>query len=170
MTIHIGAVTTLASKLDLFFKDGEFNINLHHLKFAWACGALFSVIMSFVTTTSAWQDAGWIRHLDPRHYTSAWAMHRLEAYRIQAWQSLRKEGVIFILQSGLLWIRFWSLWWPDPGSHDFAARWATDGTILTGLQLLLAYDCYLDWRDRRRLIEQIKEEDSEHITDEDSRS
>lgn len=78
-----------------------------------------------------------------------------EPDRIHAMRSLRMQFVLFAFQSMLLSIRFWALWWPDPGNPIFAKRWAADGTIISLGQMLLGYNALLDTRDRHRTIEAL---------------
>lgn len=77
---------------------------------------------------------------------------RDEAFHIRAWQSVRDELSLLVLQAVILWLRFWSTFWPEPGNIDFAARWVWDIAMMTAAQLLVAIVCILNARDRRRTV------------------
>ena len=59
-------------------------------------------------------------------------------------------------QAGVLYLRGWALRRPDPGNDRFTRDWAVEATGSTALQLLLAYNCVLDNRDRRRTIRLLR--------------
>jgi hypothetical protein len=114
------------------------------LKWAWVALVSVGVLGNLATLREAW--------IDYRLVKRAWAD---EAANVQAWCSLREQIVFLAFQGGVLWVRAWALLWPDPRDPQFAAAWATDATVITALQLLLAYNCVLDFRDRRRVIRQL---------------
>lgn len=111
------------------------------LKWIWSALVLCGAIANAATLRAAWGDYRFVRKSRPD-----------EASHVQAWSSLRDQIAIFAFQVGALWVRCWALAWPDPRQAQFALNWATDATLLTLMQLLLAYNCILDGRDRRKII------------------
>lgn len=110
-------------------------------KIAWSILVGFGVIVSAYTTREAWIDYRFVRRF-----------RKDEASFVQSWSSLRDQFVLLVFQAGVFWVRAWALLWPDPREPQFASNWITDATLLTVLQLILAYNSYLDGRDRRRII------------------
>jgi hypothetical protein len=115
---------------------------LPYAKVTWAALSAIGFAVNFVTWREAIRDAIYVK----RHTTD-------EAKRIRAWQSVRDEFVTLVVQGAFLWIRVWTLFWPSPDNQWFARNWAVDATLLTAVQMLLAYNCILDLRDRRRTID-----------------
>ena len=115
------------------------------LKAGWLIAVCVGVIANILTLREAWIDYRFVKRC-----------RRDEAAHVQAWTSLRDQIVSLTFQSGVLYMRAWALLWPDPGDARFAYNWAADATVLTALQLLLAYNCLLDNRDRRRTIHQLQ--------------
>lgn len=110
-------------------------------KLAWSALVGFGVAVSAYTTREAWIDYRFVRRF-----------RKDEASLVQSWSSLRDQFVLLVFQAGVFWVRAWALLWPDPREPQFASNWVTDGTLLTILQLVLAYNSYLDGRDRRKII------------------
>lgn len=69
---------------------------------------------------------------------------------VRARQSVRDELVTLIFQVAILIVRMVSLFGPGPTNPAFLPYWIGEETTLTLLQVLLAYNCILDLRDRRR--------------------
>lgn len=118
-------------------------------KWFWVAGAAVGVITNLITYVAALRDAGWVKNNS-----------RNEAKHIQAWQSLRTEFVTLCVQGAFLWIRVWTLFWPRPADPWFARNWATDATALTVFQLLLAYNSWMSWKDRRRSLDLLRDPDT----------
>jgi hypothetical protein len=110
-------------------------------KLLWFALVGIGVAVSMYTMREAWIDYRFVRRC-----------RNDEASLVQAWSSLRDQFVLLAFQAGVFWVRAWALMWPDPLELHFAWNWVTDGTLLTVLQMLLAYNSYLDGRDRRRII------------------
>lgn len=109
--------------------------------------AVATVLVLFAVIANAWSvreaiiDLRWV-----------YRRERDEAFHVRGWQSLRDESAMLALQIVILWVRFWSTFWPDPGNHEFSEKWIWDVTILTIIQVVIAGNCLMNVRDRRRTI------------------
>lgn len=115
-----------------------FGVKILWAFFVWAC-----VCVNFWTLAAALTD---------RRYVLQQTNNA--ANRTRAWQSVRDELVTFLFQLFLFGLRFWGIFWPPPDNVQFRYYWSIDGTIVTILQVLLAFNCCLDLRDRRRTVVQ----------------